>query len=170
MIHTSQTQCVAFQMGSVAPWHRLCNWKILARYLKIPIFEMTLSITQNNLLVSSKPLCRNPYLKAVHYVIRDSRRTTWLKENYVTQGKLRDSQGNLRRNPYFVVEKLRNSWKTTWFTKNYMIHQKLVDNFLLERNNAKLWLHCQNIGIHIIAIYESYCLNWEINDFYKVPS
>ena len=39
---------------------------------------------------------------------------------------------------------------------NYVIHQKLVDNFLVERNHSKLLLHCQNIGINIIAIYESY--------------
>jgi hypothetical protein len=51
--------------------------KILARYLKIPIFEMTLSITRNNFLVSSEPLRMNPYLKAVDYVIHGKLRDSW---------------------------------------------------------------------------------------------
>ncbi len=44
-------------------------------------------ITRNDYLVSSEPPRRNPYLKAVDYVIhgklRDSWKTTWLTENYV---------------------------------------------------------------------------------------
>ena len=32
VIHTSQTLCVSFQMGSVAPWNCLRDLKILARY------------------------------------------------------------------------------------------------------------------------------------------
>jgi hypothetical protein len=94
----------------------------------IPIFEMTLSITRNDLLVSSKPPRRNPYLKAVDYVadgkLRDSQKTTWFTENYMIHWKLRDSRGPCRDNLGITIF----LWKTTWFTKNYVIHVKLRDS------------------------------------------
>ncbi len=96
---------------------------------------------------------------------------TWFTENYVTHRKLSDSRGPCRIyvGILFFCEKLRESRKTTQIMENLKSHQKLVDNFLVERNHAKLWLYFQNIEINITAIYESYVLNWEINDFYMVP-
>jgi hypothetical protein len=94
-------------------------------------------------------------------------------ENYVIHGKLLDSWGSCRDYVgihIFVCEKIHDSWKTTWFMKNYMNHGQLADGFLVERNCANLWLHCQNIGIHTVKNYEKHCLNWEINDYYEVPS
>ena len=116
--YISNSMCCISKMGSVTPWNHLCNFKILVRYLKIPIFKVTLSNTRKDFLVSSKPPCKNLYLKAVDYAInymihgkiRDSRKTTWLMENYVTHGKL------------------RASWKTTRFTENYVIHGAPVES------------------------------------------
>ena len=115
---------------------------------------MTLSITRNDFLVSSEPPRRNPYLKAVDYVshgkLRDSQKTMWFTENYVIHRKLRDSWGPCRDYVGIIIsffEELRDSQKTTWFTKNYVIHEKLTDDFLVERNRANLCLHSHYIGI-----------------------
>ena len=92
----SHSKCCIWQ---VAPWNRLCDLKILARYLKNPNFVMILSNTKKDFLVSSKPPHKNIYLKAVNYVI-----------NYMIHGKL------------------RNSRKTTLLTENYVIHGACVES------------------------------------------
>ena len=48
-----------------------------------------------------------------------------------------------------------------------MNNGKLADDFLVERNCANLWLHCQNTGIHFVKIYEKHCLNREIDDYIR---
>ena len=67
--------------------------------------------------MSSEPTRRNPYLKAVDYVIhrklRDSRKTTGLMENYV-----------IHRAP---VE-TKSVGIFIFCVKNYVIHKKLRDS------------------------------------------
>jgi hypothetical protein len=78
--------------------------------------------------VSSKPPCRNPYLKAVDYVIHgkqlDSQKTTRFTENYVIHGAPgRDYVGIIIfcvKN-YVIHKKLRVSRKTMSFTKNSLM-------------------------------------------------
>ncbi len=61
-------------------------------------------------------------------------------ENYVINGKLRDSRGPCRDyvGTFIFCEKLRDSLKTMWFMKNYVNHEKLADDFLVEGNRADL--------------------------------
>ena len=84
--------------------------------------------------MSSEPPRRNPYWKAVDYVNhgkrRESRKTTWITENYVIHvGPVGDYEGIgivLEKN-YVIHVKLRDSRKTTWFIKNSLITFSLKD-------------------------------------------
>jgi hypothetical protein len=42
-----------------------------------------------------------------------------------------------------------------------VIHLKLADDFLVERNRTKFWLHCDHVGIDIGNINKTHYLNWE---------
>jgi hypothetical protein len=44
--------------------------------------------------------------------------------------------------------------KTQGFLKNYLILQKLIDDFLVERNRANLWLHIHHVGINMVDFHE----------------
>ena len=87
---------------------------------------MTLSNTRKDFLVSSKPPRKNPYLKAVNYVINyvihgklhDSQKTMWLTKNYVIHGAPVES----------TYKSVLCVWKTMWFMENYAIHGKLRDS------------------------------------------
>ena len=93
---------------------------------------MTLSNTRKYFLVSSEPPRKNPYLKAVDYMInyvihgklRDSRKTMWFTENYAIHG----APVEFTKESIFFGEKLCDSQKTTWFTENYATHEKLCDS------------------------------------------
>jgi hypothetical protein len=67
-------------MGSRAPRKSLTFMYILARYLKFH-FWLDSSCYEKRLFSELRTSRRNPYLKAVDYVIhgklRDSRKTTW---------------------------------------------------------------------------------------------
>ncbi len=84
-----------FKWAQSHPWNCLCNLKILSRYYNSNFWNKSFYITRNDFLVSSKPPRRNPYLKAVDYMIhgklRDSRKTTWFTEDYVILVKLGDT-------------------------------------------------------------------------------
>ncbi len=123
---------VAFQMGSVAPWNCLCNLKIRARCI-IPnvrnnsfYYERRLFFTRNNFFVSSEPPCRNPYLKAVEFMIHEklgeSLKTRWIMKNLI----------------FYVGIKTIDSWKTWWLMKKLVNHGKLANDFLVTRNHANL--------------------------------
>jgi hypothetical protein len=83
-----------FGWGHGQPGNCLSYLKILARYLKFH-FWLDSSCYEKRLFSELRTSRRNPYLKAVDYVIhrklRDSRKTTWFTENYVIHVKLRDS-------------------------------------------------------------------------------
>ncbi len=109
-----------------------------------------------------RTLRRNPYLKAVDYVIHgklhDSWKTTWFMKNYVIHvGPVETTWESL----FFL-------WKTTWFIKNYVIHEKLRES----------WKNCwwlsrwkksrrpsgpfSTVGINTFDIHEKHDLNREI--------
>jgi hypothetical protein len=80
---------------------------------------------RNDFFVSSEPPCRNPYLKAVDFMIHEklgeSLKTWWIMKNSI-----------------FYIGIVFDSWKTQWLMKNLANHEKLANAFLITRNRANL--------------------------------